>query len=79
VAFSPDGKTVASGDDLGEIRLWDAVTGENVVIMKKPRNPDRLATVWSVAFSPDGKSVASGNADTTICLWRVPGKEKGDK
>jgi WD40 repeat protein len=30
VAFSPDGKILASGDDSGEVRLWDAATGRSV-------------------------------------------------
>ncbi|KAG6330302.1 hypothetical protein ID866_8788 [Astraeus odoratus] len=55
VAFSPEGKWIASGSYDQVICLWDAETGR----------------VWSVAFSPDGRRIASGSDDETICLWDV--------
>jgi WD40 repeat protein len=70
VAFSPDGKALASGTADGAINLWDATN---------PRAPTRLdapllghsAGIFSVAFSPDGKTLASGSADSTIFLWNI--------
>jgi glucose repression regulatory protein TUP1 len=46
------------------VRLWDAVTGEELV-----RLPGHSDYVYSLAFSPDGKTLVSSSGDTTLRLW----------
>ena len=71
LAYSQDGKTLASGSKDKTIKLWDAEAGKEIVTLK-----GHSGFINSVAFSPDGKTLASGSSDKTIKLWEVPsGKE----
>src|SRR6266496_4278065 len=61
VAWSPDGKRIASGSDDDTVQVWDAANGGHVYTYR--RHAD---AVWGVAWSPDGKRIVSGsgNIDT---------------
>jgi hypothetical protein len=67
VAFSPDGKTLASAGQDQTIRLWNVFTGQPI---GDPLT-GHTESVKSVAFSPDGQTLASGSQDDTIRLWDV--------
>ncbi|MFD0580728.1 Hsp70 family protein [Dactylosporangium darangshiense] len=69
VAFSPDGKTMASAGLDKTVMVWN---------MANPAAPTRMATltdhqdsVTSVAFSPDGKTMASASLDKTVMVWNM--------
>ncbi|MEC4817011.1 MAG: NB-ARC domain-containing protein [Scytonema sp. PMC 1069.18] len=66
IAFSPDGKLIATGDADGKICLWE-------ISKQKLRFRRTGHTNWvrTIAFSPDGKTLATGGDDYTVKLWNV--------
>jgi WD40 repeat protein len=69
LAFSPDGRILASGAEWPEdrtISLWEVSRGKLLTQLR-----GHGGGVLSVAFAPDGKTLASGSADTTVLLWDV--------
>jgi RNA polymerase sigma factor (sigma-70 family) len=69
-AFSPDGKTLASGNMLGSIDLWDLTTDAHMAHLKTPKEQ-----IGTVAFTPDGKTLVAA-ADKTITLWDVVSRKE---
>ncbi|MGW0435094.1 Hsp70 family protein [Micromonospora sp. NPDC003197] len=66
VAFSPDGKTLATASNDNTVRLRDAGTGATKVVIT-----GHTDSVFDVAFSPDGRTLASASGDDTVRLWDV--------
>ena len=71
VAYSPDGKALASGGTDDAIRLWEVSTSDSLGTLE-----GHGGDVNSVAFSPDGEWIASGSDDGTVRLWKQ--STKGD-
>lgn len=64
VAFSPDGKLVASASQDRTVKLWNAQTGDEFATLRGHTQP-----VGSVSFSPDSTRFATASFDKTIKLW----------
>jgi len=66
LAFSPDGKLLASGHVDGNAHLWDLEVGEEVPVKLRHEG-----VVGALGFSPDGSTLASGSTDSNLRLWDV--------
>jgi WD40 repeat protein len=81
LAFSPDGRWIASGDEAEVVILWERASGK---ALRRFTVPDR--GVRSLAFSPDGRSLVAGSKLGKLQVWEAAsGKEvlalqdKGDR
>ncbi|KAF2477359.1 uncharacterized protein BDR25DRAFT_205684, partial [Lindgomyces ingoldianus] len=64
IAFSPDGKQLASASGDTMVKLWDAGSGALLQTLE-----GHTGFVGAIAFSPDGKQLASASGDTMVKLW----------
>ena len=64
VCFSPDGKSLITGDSNANVRIWDTAT-----LQEKGLLEGHTRQIHSVCYSPDGKLIASAGWDKTIRLW----------
>ena len=69
VAWSPDSERIAAGSNYGGVRVWDAVTGEELLSLKGSYR------VESVAWSPDSERIAAGSSDGVWVWGAVTGEE----
>jgi WD40 repeat protein len=67
VEISSDGKMIASGGDLGNIKLWDLKTGKEIYTLVHSNVV--WNTIWSFAFSPDNMILVSGDLDGNTTFW----------
>ena len=70
LAYSRDGKLLASSDENGIIRLWDTTDGDTFRCIKAWSGD--FKPVCTLAFSPDGKYLVTGSRGSTICFWGIP-------
>lgn len=71
LAFSPDGKLLASGEVDKKIRLWDVAAGKQLAVLE-----GHSKQVTAVAFSPDGATLFSAGYDRAVRIWDVASRKQ---
>jgi WD40 repeat protein len=76
LAYSPDGRQLASAELGNMIHIWDSVSGEMLQEMSWPGPLNRPAPpntyISSLAFNPQGNLLAAGRSDAYVTLWGMP-------
>jgi WD domain, G-beta repeat len=67
IAWSPDGKYIASASDDATVMIWDATTAGDAITIYT----GHTGLVLAVAWSPDGTSIASASYDKTVQVWNA--------
>jgi WD40 repeat protein len=81
VSFSPDGKSIVSGSDDEQVRIWSVESGDARTLKGHSywvppwQVPHHDNWVTSVSFSPDGQWIASGSGDSTVKVWSLESGE----
>jgi len=71
IAFSPDGRRIATASRDTTAKVWDAVTGQELLTLS-----GHTDFVNGIAYSPDGKRLATASSDKTVKVWdATTGKE----
>ncbi|MBI3865150.1 MAG: hypothetical protein HY290_25020 [Planctomycetia bacterium] len=70
LAFSSDGRALATGTRTGEIAIWDAATGQQITRLEGHRD-----IVTDIAFAPSSDILATGSQDGRIRLWNWKSRE----
>jgi WD40 repeat protein len=70
LSLSRDGRTLLSGDNAGEVRLWDVATGKNRLLGQ------HASMVLALELSPDATWAASAGGEGIIWLWHLPSGDR---
>lgn len=69
VAFSPDGRNIATTNMTDTVQIWNADSGEELKNFGRHTLGGHTNTVWSAVFSQDGARLATASADHTAKIW----------
>jgi WD40 repeat protein len=66
LAYSPDGKLLATGGNEGVVKVWDTNSGKQILALR-----GHTSRIWSASFSPKGSRLATGSEDGTLRIWNL--------